>query len=63
MNKRKQAVNSLPPEPVIECRSLWKIFSARADGAMKAIKNEGLDNLKVRDCFGRIVGGDRSRVF
>jgi len=43
-------------EPVIECRSLWKVFGPKADEAMQAIRNEGLGKLEVRDRFNCVVG-------
>ncbi len=43
-------------EPVIECRSLWKIFGRRADEAMRAVLDEGLGKIEVRDRFDAVVG-------
>ncbi|WP_417817131.1 quaternary amine ABC transporter ATP-binding protein [Tritonibacter scottomollicae] len=41
---------------VIDCRNLWKIFGKRADEAMKAVREQGLGKLEVRDAFGCVVG-------
>jgi len=49
-------VSSSPEEPVIECRSLWKVFGPKAEEAMRAIRNEGLGKLEVRDRFNCVVG-------
>lgn len=43
-------------EAVIDCRNLWKIFGERADEAMKAVKEQGLGKLEVRDRFNCVVG-------
>ena len=44
------------PEPVIECRALWKIFGGRAEEAMRAILDQGLGKDEVRDRFDCVVG-------
>ena len=44
------------PEPVIECRALWKIYGSRAKEAMRAVLDRGLGKDEVRDEFGCIVG-------
>ncbi len=49
-------MSNKPKEPVIECRSLWKVFGPKADEAMLAIRNEGLGKLEVRDRFNCVVG-------
>lgn len=41
---------------VIDCRNLWKIFGKRADEAMKAVREQGLGKIEVRDQFGCVVG-------
>ncbi|MBY6069173.1 glycine betaine/L-proline ABC transporter ATP-binding protein [Leisingera aquaemixtae] len=43
-------------EAVIDCRNLWKIFGRRADEAMKAVQEQGLGKLEVRDRFDCVVG-------
>ncbi|MEZ2127579.1 MULTISPECIES: glycine betaine/L-proline ABC transporter ATP-binding protein [unclassified Sinorhizobium] len=40
----------------IECRNLWKIYGARAKEAARAVREEQLSKLDVRDRFGCIVG-------
>ena len=42
--------------PVIECRSLWKIFGDRANNAMRAKSDQGLGKLEIRDRFQCVVG-------
>ena len=43
-------------DAVIDCRNLWKIFGRRADEAMKAVREQGLGKLEVRDKFDCVVG-------
>tara|TARA_Y100000385_G_scaffold290267_1_gene362726 strand:- start:251 stop:1333 length:1083 start_codon:yes stop_codon:yes gene_type:complete len=43
-------------EPVIDCRNLWKIFGKQAAQAMKAVKEQGLGKIEVRDQFDCVVG-------
>lgn len=43
-------------DAVIDCRNLWKIFGNRADEAMKAVQEQGLGKLEVRDNFNCVVG-------
>jgi len=43
-------------EAVIDCRNLWKIFGKRSAEAMKAVKEQGLGKLEVRDQFDCVVG-------
>jgi len=43
-------------EAVIDCRNLWKIFGKRANEAMKAVKEQGLGKLEIRDQFDCVVG-------
>jgi glycine betaine/proline transport system ATP-binding protein len=43
-------------DPVIDCRNLWKIFGSNADKAMKAVQEQGLGKLEVRDKFDCVVG-------
>ena len=43
-------------EPVIECRNLWKIFGARANEAMAAIKQRNLSKTQVQEEFDCVVG-------
>ena len=43
-------------DAVIDCRNLWKIFGKRADEAMKAVQEQGLGKLEVRDQFDCVVG-------
>lgn len=42
--------------PVIECRKLWKVFGPNADNAMRAIEEQGLSKLEVRDKYNCVVG-------
>ncbi len=49
-------MNTKPTEAVIDCRNLWKIFGKRADEAMKAVKEQGLGKIEVRDQFDCVVG-------
>ncbi len=46
----------MPPEPVIECQSLWKIFGGRAQEAMQAVLNRGLGKDEIREEFDCVVG-------
>ena len=46
----------MPPESVIECRSLWKIFGSRAEEAMRAVLEQGLGKNEVREKFDCVVG-------
>ncbi|EEE35280.1 glycine betaine/L-proline transport ATP-binding protein ProV [Rhodobacteraceae bacterium KLH11] len=41
---------------VIDCRNLWKIFGERSGEAMKAVQEQGLGKLEVRDRFDCVVG-------
>ena len=43
-------------EAVIDCRNLWKIFGPKADEAMKAVREQGLGKIEVRDRFDCVVG-------
>ena len=43
-------------DPVIECHSLWKIFGARAEEAMRAVLEQGLGKDEVREEFDCVVG-------
>ena len=43
-------------EPVIECRNLWKIFGARANEAMAAIKERNLSKAEVQEQFDCVIG-------
>ena len=43
-------------DAVIDCRNLWKIFGPRAKEAMKAVQEQGLGKLEVRDRFDCVVG-------
>lgn len=40
----------------IECRSLWKIYGARAEQALKAVQADGLSKDEVRDRFDCVLG-------
>ena len=44
------------PEVQIECRSLWKIYGAHAEQALKAVKSDGLSKDEVRDRFDCVLG-------
>ena len=43
-------------ETVIELQGVWKIFGARVDDAMRAIREEGYSKAQVLDQFGCVVG-------
>jgi glycine betaine/proline transport system ATP-binding protein len=43
-------------DAVIDCRNLWKIFGQRTGAAMKAVREQGLGKLEVRDKFDCVVG-------
>lgn len=43
-------------DAVIDCRGLWKIFGKRADEAMKAVQEQGLGKIEVRDQYDCVVG-------
>ncbi|HWQ13500.1 MAG TPA: ATP-binding cassette domain-containing protein, partial [Roseiflexaceae bacterium] len=40
----------------VECRGVWKIFGQRAQEALAAIRNEGLDKGAVFQRYGCVVG-------
>lgn len=42
--------------PAIECRNVWKIFGARADEALEAVKTRGLSKEQVHDEYDCVVG-------
>ena len=44
------------PEMEIECRNLWKIYGARAEEALAAVRADDLSKDEVRDRFGCVVG-------
>lgn len=44
------------PEPVVKLSNIWKIFGPGADGAMRAIRNEGIDKAEVLRRFQCVVG-------
>ena len=41
---------------MIDCRNLWKIFGPRSADAMKAVQEQGLSKLEIRDQFDCVVG-------
>ena len=43
-------------EPVVEIENVWKVFGARAEEAMQAIRNEGLSKAEVLDRYDAVVG-------
>ena len=43
-------------EVVIESQHLWKIFGNQADVAMKAVQEQGLSKIEVRDKYDCVVG-------
>lgn len=43
-------------DAVIDCRRLWKIFGKRAGEAMKAVQEQGLGKIEVRDQYDCVVG-------
>ena len=42
--------------PLIDCRSVWKVFGARSDQAIRAITERGLGKAEVLKEFGCVVG-------
>ena len=42
--------------PLIDCRSVWKVFGARSDAAIRAIGERGLGKTEVLKEFGCVVG-------
>lgn len=49
-------MSSSKNETVIDCRNLWKIFGDRAEEALKAVKEQSLSKLEIRDRFDCVVG-------
>ncbi|MEI9425773.1 glycine betaine/L-proline ABC transporter ATP-binding protein [Mesorhizobium sp. Cs1299R1N1] len=49
------AINDIN-ELLIDCRSVWKIFGARAQAAMKAVAERGLSKTQVLQEFNCVVG-------
>ena len=47
---------SKPPQEIVVCNNVWKIFGARADEAMAAVLAEGLSKAEVLERFGCVVG-------
>ena len=43
-------------EPVVEIEDVWKVFGARAEDAMQAIRNEGLSKAEVLERYDAVVG-------
>ena len=43
-------------DPVIRLQGVWKIFGMRAEGAMRAISQEGLTKAQALEQFGCVVG-------
>ena len=43
-------------DAVINCRGLWKVFGRRANEAMRAITEQGLGKLEVRDRYDCVIG-------
>ncbi|MGC6535843.1 MAG: quaternary amine ABC transporter ATP-binding protein [Candidatus Puniceispirillaceae bacterium] len=43
-------------EPVVEIENVWKVFGARAEDAMQAIRNEGLSKAEVLERYDAVVG-------
>ena len=42
--------------PLIDCRSVWKVFGAKSDAAIRAIDERGLGKTEVLKEFGCVVG-------
>src|SRR4051812_22307018 len=42
--------------PLIDCRSVWKVFGAKSDAAIRAIGERGLGKTEVLKEFGCVVG-------
>jgi glycine betaine/proline transport system ATP-binding protein len=49
-------LNSVEGEPLIDCRSVWKVFGSRSPAAIKAITERGLGKTEVLKEFGCVVG-------
>lgn len=45
-----------PREDVVVCKNVWKIFGARADEAMEAVRQNNLSKAEVLEKFGCVVG-------
>ena len=43
-------------DPVIQVRDVWKIFGARADEALAAIRQDNLSKAEVLEKFEAVVG-------
>lgn len=43
-------------DPVIRCDGVWKIFGARANEALEAVRKDGLTKTEIRDRFDCVVG-------
>jgi glycine betaine/proline transport system ATP-binding protein len=43
-------------EPLIECKSVWKIFGDRSDAAIRAVKERGIGKAEVMQEFNCVVG-------
>lgn len=46
-------MNDTDKDVVIELKNAWKIFGARAEEAMKAVKSEGIGKAEVLEQIGR----------
>lgn len=51
-----RAETSMNDTPLIECRSVWKVFGDRSRDAIAAIKSKGLGKREVLSEFGCVVG-------
>ena len=45
-----------PNGPLIDCRSVWKVFGKKSDAAIRAIAERGLSKTEVLKEFGCVVG-------
>jgi glycine betaine/proline transport system ATP-binding protein len=55
-NQGRVPVTTGAENAVIDCRGLWKIFGKRADEAMKAVQEQGLGKIEIRDQYDCVVG-------
>ncbi len=46
----------MPPETVVEISNVWKIFGARAEDALRAVRDRGLTKAEVLSEFNAVVG-------
>lgn len=45
----------MTPTPAVECRGIWKVFGAREDSALDAMRQAGASKGEIREKFGCVV--------